>query len=545
MAGSADWKLHVKEVPTIDLDAVKNLEGGAKSLNNFLHVVDWLKNDRKYDGVCRRTARGAPTTSMPAEWIEQLLRHGVIDEIQRNGVRGWVNMFAVPEPAKKRFRPIKHTRDANIALGKDTLMKLRFPTKQEICRLVHKGSHFIALDFAAYYDQFKYAPEVGARFCFRHGGRYFRLSNLAMGQRQAVEVAQCTTERFLDFNPSSTTASIIDNVIFVGSREEVIRDATTFISRVLACGGKLNEDVTDVEALVKTVGDWGGINLDFTVKTACLAQKTVDKTGYSWMNRRSWTWRQFAAHIGLLFWSWQLIHVPMAEYFPLLRFISAASSWLTANEALWDTPAHIWESAWPALEQWTLLVLRNRPMTVATLQEPEWLVATDASFWGWGYYAVHNVTGAVRTFGAGWSAGFRRLCADRLQHSTFTEPQAIINALCHLLDPTSPSRVRVLTDNTVARASFHHGYNARSYHINECLRRLHTIFGAEFSFDFAYLPGEFNPADAFSRGSLIAMGEVERDQRVSAELRRIAGSAECPRELGLAARASQLANTSR
>ena len=38
--------------------------------------------------------------------------------------------------------------------------------------------------------------------------------------------------------------------------------------------------------------------------------------------------------------------------------------------------------------------------------------------------------------------------------STFSEPQAVINALCHLLDPLVPQFVRILTDNTVTQASF-------------------------------------------------------------------------------------------
>jgi hypothetical protein len=361
-----------------------------------------------------------------------------------------------------------------------------------------------------------------------------------MGQRQAVEVAACTTARLLDFAPRSTTAAIIDNVIFVGSRADVVRDATIFVERVRAVGGLLNEDVSNIGALAQTVGDWGGVHLDFEAKTSCLSQKTLDKTHYSWVHRGEWTWRQFAAHIGLLFWSWQLIQLPMADFFPLLRFISSSSKWLTENEHAWDAPAALWSSAWPPLEQWTMLLLRNAPRVVPHLQAPEWLVATDASEWGWGYFAVHNTTGAVRTHGAQWTPLFRHLYGDRLWVSTFTEPQAIVNSLCHLLSPSNPQRVRILTDNTVAQASFQRGYNARSFHINECLRRLHTLFGDEFTFDFVYLPGECNPADVLSRGLRIAQREEARDQVVSAEMRRIAGSAQLPREIGLPARSSLL-----
>ena len=157
-----------------------------------------------------------------------------------------------------------------------------------------------------------------------------------------------------------------------------------------------------------------------------------------------------------------------------------------------------------------------------------------------GYFAVHNITGAVRAHGAPWTWAFRQRYGDRLGVSTFSEPQAVVNSLCHLLDPTRPQRVRVLTDNTVTQASFQRGYNGRSFHINECLRRLHAVFGESFFFDFSYLPGECNPADGFSRGKRIAQGEEERDRLMSAELQRVAGSVALPRQIESPALASLL-----
>jgi hypothetical protein len=438
-------------------------------------------------------------------------------------------MFAVPEPAKKRFRSIKHTRMANDILDHSTVMPIRFPSKQDICGLVHHGDCFIALDFAAYYDQFTYSAEVGSRFCFRHGSRYFRLNTLAMGQRQAVEVAACMTARLLDFGPRSTVASIIDNVIFVGSREDVIRDATLFVQRVAAVGAQLNEDTSDIAALVCSEGDWGGVRIDCVAKTSRLAQKSVDKTQQSWRYRDSWTWRTFAAHVGLLFWSWQLIDLPMTDFFPLMRLISSAGRWMQQRgDEAWDEPAVVWSSAWPALEQWTSLVSRNAPRAVPFSQAPEWLVATDASEYGWGYFAVHNTSGAVRGHGERWKPFFREMYHDRLGASTFTEPQGVVNAMCHLLDPTKQMRVRVLTDNTATESVFSRGYSARSYHMNECVARLAKIFGNTIDFDFAYLPGELNPADGFSRG-VIASGKDVRGSEVSAAmLQRVAGLAAPP-----------------
>ena len=80
---------------------------------------------------------------------------------------------------------------------------------------------------------------------------------------------------------------------FIGTREGVIADATTFVERVKSVGGQLNEDTTDLAALVRTSDVYGGIHMDLTNKTTRLADKTITKLKYSWARRESWTWRNF------------------------------------------------------------------------------------------------------------------------------------------------------------------------------------------------------------------------------------------------------------
>jgi hypothetical protein len=317
------WHIHVKDVPRMSIPALLQLSSSSSSVRAaFVHASGWLTDLSRYQVVPRRSANGAPRARLSDEWVAALVQYGVCTPIPRAAVRGHVRMFGVPEPAKKRFRPIKHTADVNEVLGKDTLLPLRFPSKAEIINLVNKGSHFIALDFSAYFDQFLYAPEVGELFCFRHGSKFFRLCTLAMGQRQAVEVAATATALLLDFDRRTQVESVIDNVIFVGSREDVLRDAAIFVDRVRAAGGRLNEDVANLESLVSTSGEWCGVAIDLTNKTASLTTKSVAKVVKSWGMRASWTWRGFAAHIGLLFWAWGILDLPMPEFFPVLSFVS-------------------------------------------------------------------------------------------------------------------------------------------------------------------------------------------------------------------------------
>jgi len=487
-------------VGRIDLDAVAALPGTPECIEAFNWVRGWLEDDTRYEAVPIRSARHAPTPDFSEADVQALLDYGSIARIRRNDVRGHVHMFTVDEPHKERRRIIKHTVDVNNVLGKETLLPVKLPTKREIADLVWAGDSCITLDFSAYYDQLRYADDVATRFCFRVGSDYYRLVTMSMGQRQTTDCASHTTARFLDYEKQGATRAIIDGAAFAGSTSTVVRDSTIYRDRALACGATFNEDVSDLSKLVVHECDFGGVHLNFIDKTTCLTQKVVDKVKYSWSLREHWTWRGFASHAGLLFWSWQLIELPMAEFYPLLRFIGEISRKMTFDELVWDEPAVIPDSVWPSLALWTGLAQRNRPMRVNSSNEPRWIVATDASSWGWGYCAINVDTNELHTHGEPWSPAMHEKYGDLLGKSTFTEPQALLNAMVHLLPVDDPCIVRVLTDNTPTKYTFRRGFSSRSYHLNECARRLREHFGPDFYFDVEYIPGEENPADAYSRG---------------------------------------------
>jgi hypothetical protein len=128
------------------------------------------------------------------------------------------------------------------------------------------------------------------------------------------------------------------------------------------------------------------------------------------------------------------------------------------------------------------MLLANRPRPVRLPGRPEWLVCTDANRWGWGYVALNTKTYEVRTHGAEWSWWIRNHHGDRLGHSTFTEPQGILDA---------PIRFRA--DSCVAQAAYTWGFNSQSYDISECLRRLCTTFGDRVTFEFTHVARPTEP----------------------------------------------------
>lgn len=324
----------------------------------------------------------------------------------------------------------------------------------------------------------------------------------------------------------------IDNVIFVGSREDVEHDAREVIRRCKLANVTLNEaDVIErdgMSACIQQKGEWCGVYLDFVSKEVRLIDKTVLKIELSWSNRDNWTYRQFAAHIGLLFWSWGIIEIPVYNCYSLLKFISATSKKLQDDESLWDTPCSVFSSTLPALEAWTKLGLANKPRKIKPSSDPVWFLCTDASAWGWGYRAFTYLTGEIRSFGQAWTREqLTQVLAhgnmDAIKHSVYAEPLAIDYSLCHLLDKRSPAKIQlaqssadladhplqvrmkigVATDNSSAQHTMNRGFASRSFDINAAIAALRTAFPeSDFDIDISFVPGHMNPADKPSRGKL-------------------------------------------
>ena len=154
------WPLHAKVVTTADAVALAALPASDDARLRWSHAQRWISDPSAYDPVPVRPAAGAPRVRMEDDHIKKMLDTGVIEQCRKCDVRGWCSLFLVPEFAKKRFRAIKHSFIINEFLGKETLLPCKMPSKKDICSLVHEGDCYIALDFAAWYDQFVYAEEI-------------------------------------------------------------------------------------------------------------------------------------------------------------------------------------------------------------------------------------------------------------------------------------------------------------------------------------------------------------------------------------------------
>lgn len=526
------WPIHAKKHPRpIDQLALEALPGSAATLQAWREARRWLDDDTIYEQyqVPVHDARNAPAAPYKKEFIDKLVDASVICRVKPHQVRGHVKMFAVPEPKKERFRSIKHTVDINDFCGRESLSPCVFPTKIDIAKAVHAGGYFIALDFSAYYDQFELSEQVGRRMCFSWNKRLFRLRTLPMGQRQAVGVANAATQRLLDFPKCSRHhMSIIDNVIFIGDRDAVIEDAWTFIQRCKAVFAVLNEiDVQsacrdDVAKLVTQSGDWGGIHIDLVDKTVALTDKCIEKTRVSWNRRAKWQWRDYAAHMGLLFWAWGIIAMPMADFYDVLRFNSVVGSVIMHRyqrmkeerglapedmppNPVWYEPAIINSDVMSVLTRWTEIVLANAPRKVLADAEPEVLVECDASRWGWCCFGLNVATNEAFSYSEKWSDDMERDFGSRLGRSTFAEPQGVARSLikAHERFPHA-TNFAITNDNTAAVFSYRRGFNHRVQTINECLREVEARFPkSHFKINIKHVAGVENIADGGSRGQLV------------------------------------------
>lgn len=449
--------------------------------------------------------------------IRALLDTGVIREVAAAAVTGHVEMFTVLEVFKNRLRPIKWTKQINEVLGADTIdPKMNIAGKRQLLQVLHSGQFCAQFDGAAFFDQIMLNPRIGERMSFKKGGKMFCLATCPMGQRQSVQVAQRIMQKIMDV-PGGRTSRLacIDNGLLVGDYSRVRHDLLQVRERAKRVGCTLNEANemdTDIDScIVSSFGElsgWIGICFDLITKETWLTEKVLAKLRRSWelLHTRGWNCGGWEAHIGILTWSLQILAVPIADYFALLRFHSRVCFKLSeTGGASRDDPIIIPPEVMRDLTAWTELCLANKKCVQVPVNksDPTWLVCTDASRWGWGMVAVNAATGEVIEHGERWSKQFRDVHHAQLHRSVFTEPQAVINAMCFLLRRTGKNQYIVIgTDNIATKAAYNKGWNAISFDINECVRRLRSLFSPpEFQFSVKFVPGRENVyADALSRG---------------------------------------------
>jgi hypothetical protein len=301
----------------------------------------WLQ--QPYDRIIGSEYEYPPEARLRRDDIIELLQAKQIEETTLDDVMGCCRVFTVPEVAKRRVRVIKETVDINRHYGKDTLEGTKFLSRKQLLQSVHDGTWQICVDFAAYYDQFRLGERVRPYCCFSHGGKIFRLTRMAMGQRQTVDIACTVTEVTLDFDLEGVKAkSHVDNVCFRSDDfNKLLRVFDKFVQRCQDAGITINEvhlQQKSGEQLLQSEGEFLGVDFDLVNKKVRVGKKTMDKLRMTTERLRSgdYTTQHYLSHMGLLFYVSPILRLQLSEFYYAIREYSEVSRELQAYpEVLW------------------------------------------------------------------------------------------------------------------------------------------------------------------------------------------------------------------
>ena len=470
------------------------------------------------------TARTTPARA------QQLIEAGILEPCPHDEVEGFIIVFEVLELFKQRYRIIQETRLANKHMP--DAGDVSFTALMQRRQLVHKGDFAVERDFMSYYHQFTFSEAVRRFNCVRvrheDGSTHlYRLCVGPTGQKHMVYVACMTTDLLLAFDKMSAALDTqIDNILFVGDVASLKSDLTTFRARCAQADVTINDDTDDLDSIIQSELTWCGMVLNFEHKTVRLAEKSRIKFQASLDGIEDWSWSGFAAHMGLLWWSFQVLRMPVCNFYNLLRFTSSVSQKMqAADDKHWHHKAKIDPSALKDLLAWTTIALANEPVAVPARKAPEVFVLVDASSHGWGYVAYDTITGKVYQYGEKWDPAFAARSGSRLGKSTYTEPWGLLNTKEHLIkaiERDSPSFF-FGSDNAPTVYVFQKRFSSRSYDMNDAVAHDEKHF-SKYQCDYVHVEGKKNVlADAKSRGLSLNDSAFFGDSDIVESLRRLLG----------------------
>jgi hypothetical protein len=447
-------------------------------------------------GDKKSNRKGDIPIMMDANTVRQLKR----GEIPLGAVR----LFTVEELHKLRRRPIKWPEILNMFRDRRTLQYLRVVPRHEVRTNVTTGEWAIVVDMMQWFDQLPLSQRVQMYFCF-DGGKFGPccLTRLAMGQRQATEVATAVMKRLLDFaKPNVNVDFAADNVRFVGKREDVTAAFCEFAERCRCVGAQMNEITADdarrpeaVERLLTQEYDFLGEHYDHRDNTMSSTEKTMKKLNATWSGRNSWTNRGFATHFGVLLYASSTARIELYRYHSALRHFAAVASRMQANPDMWDLPM---TQLSPGVEkemcEWTNAVLINEHVPIPRMDAMTCtqMICMDSSGLGTSACHVDFRTGAMAAFQERWTSESGLLGAG----STETEPAGVLRAAYKFIKPSFTGACLILTDHKPLVSSDVRGYaKCRAY--NEMTRRLRRDFKCRFVWQ--HTAGVTHPMDPGSR----------------------------------------------
>lgn len=494
---SSDLDIYAPMVKHVTTQEVRNMflqcphEDEAKCLA-------WLSSEELHANALRGLPlcqRKRWSQRVGAKDLTSLLAAGII-EPAIGPSKAFVRLAFVEEVAKKRRRVLFEPRDLNNALKAPgstlPVCGVKLPTIKDISELTKVSDEIEFIDFKSFYYQIEIDQKVRKyyRLCINDG--LYELCVLPQGGSHSVGVAQVlattATKIALAKRPDLPTLVYIDN-IFVGrswtkgdQRKEFFFESQPFVVGTHGLGTTVSILGTVVDSVKKT--------MDAGPSSKNLANKLRLE-----LPDGEVTFRRVLQIFGVCGFITRALHIPWCS-FPL-SILSKTCIQLSENPLRLNSKRSLSEQELKSLAQMLEFILDREPSSVRD-SDPELVLATDASDWGWGVVIMGDREEIVEC--GEWNEFERNLSINTRELEAIF--RGIVTAKVRF---GSISSLAIFTDSTVSLFALRKGHSIASV-LNQ---RLQKIFGTDLALHIRWLESGINPADGPSRGM--------RDDEVMAE----------------------------
>lgn len=514
----SELPLHIKNVGTMNVEAVRTMAAGTKYKDGFEKGVQWLTGE-PYNklNVQRIPAKSKiPKAKFNEAQILQLYEAKKIVPLRGVG-RAFVNVFGVEDRNKGRIRVLGEPYVNRLVEPEVDYPELNYMSRLERRAQMVGATHVLECDYAAFFDQMALDDEAQKYHVLRSiptkGEDMWTLTKLPMGARYSPSIAQHTTwivSEPLTRIPGVTVSTMIDNVrITAKDGPSFVKAVKTFLLRSSEAGLTLNPESDKYKnASDSDIDKWGRENMQkpFVFLGEAYHQgkvynndKLIDKLKESMKDfpRTDMTRRELAARVGLLLFMAHTINIRICHHYGLLR----AYAELFQGTLEWDAPVgELTDNVIEGVRNLASVVLKNEPVNLPVLKKPSTIredydavIMFDACQVSWA--AKMHIMKTGKTF------RILKAFASTLKHSAHAEPRAATE-LCKWVKTNFPEirRVALVTDHmALARGQIRwwsgNGGFSTAFFINEAFKEIN---------DFAevfHVQGESNLCDADSRSA--------------------------------------------
>lgn len=500
------------DINTMDMGTIAQFAAGCRFAERFDTLEAYL-HARMYSTL-DTSAVHEEISVISDEDLDIMIKSGVFKHLPRKSARGLARIFAVPESAKNRRRSILWPKWLNSNLP-------RIPFSSEIHDVADKwhtplGGKSRTFDLKASFYQIPLDADVSPFYAARVRSSSGRTHLIAptrapMGAHWVPELMHCIVQVLAaDIKVPEVYIYIhVDNIRFTSVNAAACDQAAEmFKERCAAANVTLKEEPSDIFLGAKLN------HCDGTVSCTPVTLEKLARSAVNTLDSPQCSLGSLREFVSRLCWSSRILRIPLAEFYPSLKFIRRRFSAAHTSGDDDSTLTTIWPSVLSNFRAWHDRIQQNQacshPLPDVS-SENRFTLICDASLSGYGALLIDN-KGNVQSFAGKWSGSHSS--GDMAQ----LEMLAISLAAQHWSSELSyASHIDLLTDNSSCEHTLKKG-SAYSFTLNAALRTALFSLPREASICVGFIRSDLNPADAISRGRLFTAAASAAARNVAASL---------------------------